>query len=85
MKYRSFTDIPSHRKPSVTKIFCGNKPTDGCVRKPRLQASWFTELGLGAISHGHWVITAIVNSTSDFSVFSVVAKGGSGPILKLVF
>ena len=85
MKYRSSTDIPSHRKPSATKIFCGNKPIDGCVREPSLQASWFTELGLGAIAHGHWGVTAVVHSICDFSVFSVVAKGGSKPILKLVF
>ena len=84
MYFGTSKDISSHRKPSAVKIYCGNKPTVGCVRKPRLQASWFMKLGLGAISHGHWVITVIVYIVSDFSVPSVVVRGGSKPILKLV-
>ena len=77
-------DISSHRKPSAVKTYCGIKPTVGCVRKSGLQASWFMELGLRAISHGHWAVTVIVIIISDFSVPSVVVRGGSVPVLKLV-
>ena len=75
------TDISSHRKPPVVKTYCGNKPTVGCVRKPRVQATWFKKLGLGAISHGHWVITVIIHIVSDISLPSVSGERGSDPIL----
>ena len=67
-------DILHLRKLSAVRIYCRNKPAVGCARKPRLQATWFMKLGLGANTHGHWVITVIVYIVSDFSLSSVVAK-----------
>ena len=74
MYFGTSTDISSHRKPSVVKIYCGNKPTVGCVRKPRLQASWFIEARPGSHytqSLGNYSDSIIV---SDFSLPSVVAE-----------
>ena len=68
-------DILHLRKLSAVKIYCRNKPAVGCARKPRLQATWFTKLGLGAITPGLWVITVISRIVSDFSLPCVVARG----------
>ena len=74
MYFGNSTDISSPRKPSVVKIYCGNKPAVGCVRKPRLQATWFMKLRPGGQytrSLGNYGDSIYC---CDFSLPSVVAE-----------